>query len=82
MALLILVAIGYIQYQTTQWDDLVSFIYVSSFIQVPLVILAGMLFKSKSDASFKRTSFLAKAIMATGILSMAVFYISNQGIGS
>lgn len=78
---IIFAAIGYVQYQTTQWDDPLSFGYVSLFIQIPLITLSVMLFRLNPNTNFSKLSTLAKAIMFTGVLSMAVFYLSIRGIG-
>jgi 4-hydroxybenzoate polyprenyltransferase len=80
LTLMIFASIGYIQYMTTQWDDIISFGYVSLFIQLPLLVLSVMLFRTSSPSNFHTQSVIAKLIMVTGVLSMAVFYLSIRGV--
>ncbi|MFM7079731.1 MAG: geranylgeranylglycerol-phosphate geranylgeranyltransferase [Bacteroidota bacterium] len=80
LTLMIFASIGYIQFKTTQWDDLISFSYVSLFIQAPLLVLTVMLFRNRSQPNFHTQSVIAKLIMVAGVLSMAVFYLSIRGI--
>lgn len=69
-------ALGYVQFITEQWDDLISFGYVSIFLQLPLLILSYLTATSKTDTSDRRNSTIAKGIMLAGLCSMIVFYLS------
>lgn len=75
LVLVILFSIAMIQYYQKQWDDMVSFIYVVAFIEIPLAALLFLLPRSKEKKDFSQMSLLTKGIMFTGVLSMLVFYL-------
>jgi 4-hydroxybenzoate polyprenyltransferase len=66
----------YIQYIQQQWNDTTAFIYVSLFIQLPLIFLGYKTATASSKKNDRFNSTLTKIIMITGIISMVVFYFS------
>lgn len=70
---IVIVLLVVIQYKQQQWENKVAFIYTLTFIQFPLLILMGYLFKSNTKKQFHYAGVLAKLIMLGGILSMPVF---------
>jgi 4-hydroxybenzoate polyprenyltransferase len=68
----------WIQILQQQWGDLPSFLYVSIFIQLPLLFLVYKILTAKSKAEDHFNSNLSKFIMVTGIFSMLVFYITSR----
>jgi len=68
----------WVQVSQKQWENKVSFVYVSAFIQVPLLYLFYRILKSRSKQNDHFNSNLSKLIMVTGILSMIVFYFSSN----
>ncbi|MFM2190768.1 MAG: hypothetical protein RL491_1154 [Bacteroidota bacterium] len=68
--------IGTIQYITSQWESPISFYFVCLLVQLPLVVMTVILFKAKTKQAFGRLSTLNKFIMAMGLLTMAVFYLT------
>jgi 4-hydroxybenzoate polyprenyltransferase len=68
--------IGSIQYITSQWESPISFYFVCLLVQLPLVVMTVILFKAKTKQAFGRLSTLNKFIMAMGLLTMAVFYLT------
>jgi 4-hydroxybenzoate polyprenyltransferase len=80
LGLIICSSIGIIQYATKQWEDLVSFTYVSALIQLPLLIVSIKLLLPGSDKPFARLSLWMKLVMVAGLLSMAIFYLTSIGI--
>ncbi|MEQ9262080.1 MAG: geranylgeranylglycerol-phosphate geranylgeranyltransferase [Owenweeksia sp.] len=57
-------------------DDQISALYILLFVNLPLLYLILLVFKSKTAADFKKASTWSKVIMLTGILSMVVFTLS------
>ncbi|MFM7176676.1 MAG: geranylgeranylglycerol-phosphate geranylgeranyltransferase [Bacteroidota bacterium] len=68
--------IATVQYITAQWENTISFYFVCLLVQLPLAILCVSLFLAKTKKAFGRLSTLNKFIMATGLLTMAVFYLT------
>ncbi len=68
--------LGYIQIITEQWDDVISFSYVTLFLQLPLLSLSFLTATSNKEKSDHRNSTIAKWIMVAGLCSMIVFYLS------
>lgn len=66
----------WIQISQQQWTSMVSFIYVSLFIQIPLLILMFRTFTAVEKRHDAFNSLLNKLIMLTGILSMVIFNLS------
>jgi 4-hydroxybenzoate polyprenyltransferase len=69
--------IGSIQYMTSQWDNLYSFLFVTLLVQLPILLLCVLLFKQNDKQGFHRLSLLTKFIMATGLLTMVVFFLAS-----
>lgn len=67
----------WVQIHQQQWDDLPSFVYLTLFVQLPLLFLSIKIIQSKTKSSDHFNSKVAKLIMVTGILSMPVFYITS-----
>lgn len=74
LSLVVMVALAYIQYM--QWAEsfYLPFLYIGLFIQLPFVIMLYVLYKAGQPGQYRLAGNLAKAIIVTGILSMAVFY--------
>lgn len=70
-------ALLWVQINQQQWDDIPAFLYVTIFIQLPLLFLFYKIIRSDSRSSDHFNSNLSKLIMLTGILSMPVFYITS-----
>jgi 4-hydroxybenzoate polyprenyltransferase len=68
--LLLFVQIKYI------WGDILSEIYFSLAVQLPLAYLAIYTFRAKEKMAFHRAGTINKMIMLAGILSMLIFYYS------
>jgi 4-hydroxybenzoate polyprenyltransferase len=66
----------WVQVTGQQWEDLKSFIYVSLFVDLPVLILIVLSLRATTAAHDRRNGKIAKLIMITGLLSMAVFYSS------
>jgi len=77
LTLITLSILIWIQIKSQQWDDLLSFIYIALFVELPLLFLTFKIVKSKSKDDDHSCSTIAKLIMLTGILSMPVFYYSS-----
>ncbi|HEX5001375.1 MAG TPA: UbiA family prenyltransferase, partial [Bacteroidia bacterium] len=73
---ILLATLVWVQYSQHQWDDMRAFIYVTLCIDIPLLILIYKSWAAMSKKDDRRNGILAKLIMITGILSMAVFYSS------
>jgi 4-hydroxybenzoate polyprenyltransferase len=71
--LLIVLAIGYVQYSQQQWENKPTFLYTTVCIQLPLLVLFVYLFIAKQTNQFKTASLLCKIIMLLGVLSMPIF---------
>ena len=69
----VLCLIVLIQVKQQQWENILSFIYVLTVVQLPLMILSFLIFKATEKKHFAECSSLCKLIMLTGVLSMAVF---------
>lgn len=65
-----------IQLSTRQWETIIPFIFLTGFVQLPLVWLSIQILKADDKKDFKNAGNLSKMIMFTGILSMIVFYFS------
>lgn len=68
--------IGTIQYITSQWESPISFYFICILVQLPLVLMTFLLFRVRTKKAFGRLSLLNKFIMAMGLLTMAVFYLT------
>lgn len=75
LLLVVLFSLVLIQFRQKQWEDMISFIYVVVFVELPLLILLFLLFNAKRKSDYTASSLLAKGIMLAGILSMFVFYL-------
>ncbi|MEO5570011.1 MAG: geranylgeranylglycerol-phosphate geranylgeranyltransferase [Bacteroidia bacterium] len=75
LILTVLFALVLIQYKQQQWQDKVSFMYVVTGIELPLITLLIFLLFANTKEKYAVASLLAKGIMVTGILSMLVFYL-------
>ena len=69
--------IGSIQYLTSQWENLYSFLFVTLLVQLPILLLCVLLFKHHDKRGFHRLSLLTKFIMVTGLLTMVVFFLAS-----
>jgi 4-hydroxybenzoate polyprenyltransferase len=76
LSLLVFAAVITVQILQMQWESPIPFLYVTTAIQAPLIMLTWKCFKAKSKRDDRFNSGLSKVIMVTGILSMAVFYLS------
>jgi len=45
-------------------------------VQLPLITMCGLLLRAKTKKMFERLSTLNKFIMAMGLLTMVVFYLT------
>lgn len=70
IALLLFVQIKFI------WGDMLSEIYFSIAIQLPLLYLVYYTARANTKASFHRAGTINKMIMLAGVLSMLIFYYS------
>ena len=75
LALTVFSLVLWIQIIQSQWETLLPFLYVTLFIQLPLLVLAFRCFTSNSKKADRRNSTISKSIMLTGILSMLVFHL-------
>jgi len=67
------------QYVSQQWEALFPFIYVTLFIDLPLLGLLIHLMRATSKSDYTSASRWVKLITFAGIISLAVFYYSfNQ----
>lgn len=78
ITLLVFLLILWIQISQQQWTAMVSFIYVTLFIQIPLLILVYRTFTAVEKRHDALISLLNKVIMLTGIGSMLIFNLSFQ----
>ncbi|HMT29677.1 MAG TPA: geranylgeranylglycerol-phosphate geranylgeranyltransferase [Bacteroidia bacterium] len=78
ITLILFISIAYIQIMQSQWENLFSFVYVTVFIQIPILILTVRINLSGTSQQDHTNSTIAKLIMVSGIFSMMVFYISSQ----
>jgi len=58
--------------------DILSFIYVLSAVEFPLILVLYFLWKAQVKADYSRISNLLKIIMFMGILSIMVFTIAMR----
>lgn len=72
----ILISIAYVQLKSEQWEDLTPFLYVTLFIDLPLMWIIFKLVKSQSKEDFSHVSGWLKFLMFAGTFSLAVFYAS------
>ena len=67
------------QYVSQQWDSLFPFLYVTLFIDLPLLVLMIHLIRATNKSDYTSASRWVKLITFAGIISLAVFYYSfNQ----
>ena len=64
------------QYYSRQWESLLPFLYVTVFIDLPLILLIVQLMRSKDKHGFRKASNWLKLTMFTGVISLLVFYYS------
>jgi 4-hydroxybenzoate polyprenyltransferase len=76
LTLVVFASILWIQIIQSQWEVLTPFLYVTIFIQLPLLIMAFRSFVASSTQNDHSNSMLSKFIMVTGIFSMFIFHIS------
>ena len=75
---IIVIALIWIQISTKQWQDKLSFIYVTGLVTTPMLLLSYFIFKAEDIKDFAKCSLLSKIIMFTGIISIIVFYFSSK----
>ncbi len=63
----------YIQVTSQQWNSIIPFLYVISFIEIPLLTLIILFIFKKGSKRLKYYSTSLKLIMAAGISSMLIF---------
>lgn len=72
----ILGSLTYIQAISEQWQSLTPFLYVSFFIDLPLIWIIFKLIKAERKNDFRHISGWLKFLMFAGTVSLAVFYAS------
>ena len=70
----LLVALGYLEYDQWVNEDKFSFYYFTLFISLPALVLALVIARAKTKKNFGTASLLSKVVMLTGICSMVVFW--------
>ncbi len=77
LLLTMILGIGYYLMISVQ-EDLLSFIYVLSAVEVPLIFVLVLTWKAQVKADYSRMSNLLKIIMFMGILSIMVFTLAMR----
>ena len=72
-SLVVIAAVGYIQYFQYQSQDYISMIYFLVAVQLPSIWLVIKTIRAKEKNDFRFASRLSKLVMLGGILSMLVF---------
>ncbi len=72
----ILGSLTYMQFITEQWQSLTPFLYVTCFIDIPLIWIIYKMWKAEENKDFHHISNLLKFLMFAGTFSLAVFYAS------
>jgi len=71
--LILLGLISYIQVYSHQWENIITFLYVSLFIQIPLIVVSARLLLIASDSQTNsQDSNLLKIVMISGMISMII----------
>jgi 4-hydroxybenzoate polyprenyltransferase len=73
--LILVIAIGVIQYLQLVNGDTLSFSYILFAVQLPLLYLAYRLKEAKASEEFHAASLLSKLIMVLGILYSVLIYV-------
>ncbi len=70
------VLLGLIQLKQYEAGDLLSFAYLSAGVQVPMLILAGLVLRASAPKHYHNASVFIKVIMLTGVLYSFIVYYS------
>ncbi|MCB0400757.1 MAG: geranylgeranylglycerol-phosphate geranylgeranyltransferase [Flavobacteriales bacterium] len=79
-AVLMILALGYVQYNQLISKDTGSFMYFLFAIQVPLIYVIYKLNQAKEKADFTKLSKYMKLIMLMGILYSLFFYLNTINV--
>jgi 4-hydroxybenzoate polyprenyltransferase len=74
----LIVAVGWLQVAWWKAEDAELFWYFLAAVQLPTLVLMGLIIKADSADHFGRASKLSKLIMLGGVLSMVVFRFTLQ----
>lgn len=72
--MMVLSMLTWVQIYSQQWENMPAFVYVVCAVSLPLLVLIIRTWLSDSTWRDRQNSVMAKWIMLSGILSMAVFY--------
>lgn len=72
--IILILFIAYFQYFLFINSSYNNVLYITAFIQVPLLFLFYLLYLSETSKQFHNISSLIKLVMVTGILTMVLFY--------
>ena len=64
------------QLVTRQWESILPFTYIALFVDIPLIYLSILLFKSTTKEDFGKAGNWLKLAMFTATISLVVFYYS------
>lgn len=73
---LLIVCLTGAQYLSKQWESILPFLFVSIFIDLPMILLFFKLINAHNKLDFTKASFWLKLTMFTGTISIAIFYYS------
>ncbi|CAN5552476.1 geranylgeranylglycerol-phosphate geranylgeranyltransferase [soil metagenome] len=77
-SMITLLLLIFIQLISKQWENMLPFLYVIIFIEIPLVYLMMKIWSAVDTKEYGKASLITKLIMFTGVISMLIFYFSFQ----
>ncbi|MCW5908664.1 MAG: geranylgeranylglycerol-phosphate geranylgeranyltransferase [Chitinophagales bacterium] len=78
LVVVLLFCLSYFQMLFVEGKAWKQFTYILLLVQLPLLLVFPMLIKAKVSADYKKLSWLLKAVMVLGILSIPSFYLFNR----
>lgn len=78
LVVVLLCCLSYFQILFMEGKAWKPFFYILLLVQFPLLVVFPLLAKAKNTANYKKISWLLKAIMILGILSIPAFYLINR----
>ena len=72
--IILILFIAFFQYFLLMESPYIHVLYITVFVQVPLLLLFYLLYLAETSKQFHNISTLIKGVMLTGILAMVLFY--------
>ena len=78
VVVLTILLLAYVQLMQFRYGFMAEFWYFMAVVQPGAVLLLVLLFRARNPREFRRASYVCKAVMLAGTLSMVLFYLITE----